>query len=1048
MRSVLVGLLVAALLPKVLLAAAATHGFLNLDHPDQYYTNYGWMPKQASRVLRTHPGWVLLVDPGHTTNLDDPTHRMSWHKLLVDEIQSAAGDASKVGITYRTDVYRDEAPSTEEESGGFTLESTASSGLTWQDSWALTQPASEHNSRVDDFPAGISCNNTLDVDWLESLFYSDPTAKDLCEKAGPIVPDAPDFADVPILYGSALGDAAGHGNADASFNVTGILMREDLQAIRDFHKEKLLERWENSGKPELISLSCKDGWLAFTTKESTSDSNCVSPVANVLVGPAHATGDATHDPDANCTETENGILAEDTPYAAGEYESVKDDMYVALMDAFQAEGGEAAAVEFSQICAPSMEPLGSILSSRVTSRTEWIGERSAQGNPTMFDDEDTDYAPIVEAGPNTSRTGSGSVEVNGFFHDDGSPTLTWSFTAGDGAGEPCETASFTNQGTEMNSNAAVTISGVADVSGTCTYQLSADDGTNPAVTDTADLTVTATTGSITAGFTVTKPTSCYSPCGVFVDAVEDRASPKTASDDTSDEFHDVRFEWDFGDPTSGSFGTTGHSKNTTTGPLGAHVYEITEGGGNQTFNITLTATEPDGDSESITKNVNVLDPAGKTTTCVSRTSDFTDCPVANRVTDTGSAETLIEARTGERILFHTGQTWTYGSSIDPGSNTIVGPFGSGAKPVLELTDSSDFASGFALGGRDDVKVYGIEAKGPGFAGGEQPKFWDGQSSNSNTLLHDILFTSGTWNQITSISSTDAPTTYESGFIVSESTATDTNNKIIYGFHQQSAWIGNTFKSSGSHTIRSAHCNFSCFVADSIVGPSDASIITIRASDQSTTRLIQLSRNIFELGDVVGNAVAGTKKGASEDTGIAGRDFLFEGNLCRLDPTDGADGTSPACMGTINDTDRVTVRNNMANIGWDGSLIEVGATADVYNNAAFSDRASATGHGIVECSSTTVVRNNVFFQTNNIGDTVVSGTCATDTNNFDHDDLSSNPYVSADPLDFTDFQLSSPNATLIDGGYSDLGTDPSLPQLDAFGTVRPQGSAYDVGVHEQ
>lgn len=81
-------------------------------------------------------------------------------------------------------------------------------------------------------------------------------------------------------------------------------------------------------------------------------------------------------------------------------------------------------------------------------------------------------------------------------------------------------------------------------------------------------------------------------------------------------FHDYLYQWNFGDPTSTTWGTSGKSKNIDTSPIAAHVYE-TPG----LFTATVTKRNASGILSTNSYVINVEDPnsffAGAKTTCIS-----------------------------------------------------------------------------------------------------------------------------------------------------------------------------------------------------------------------------------------------------------------------------------------------------------------------------------------------------------------------------------------------------------------------------------------------
>src|SRR3990167_2850974 len=72
--------------------------------------------------------------------------------------------------------------------------------------------------------------------------------------------------------------------------------------------------------------------------------------------------------------------------------------------------------------------------------------------------------------------------------------------------------------------------------------------------------VTLAPGDLVATISASR-TSCVAPCAVFFDASE------TNSTTTNMPFHELDYDWDFGDPSSGNWALTGKSKNDAKGPM-------------------------------------------------------------------------------------------------------------------------------------------------------------------------------------------------------------------------------------------------------------------------------------------------------------------------------------------------------------------------------------------------------------------------------------------------------------------------------------------------
>lgn len=153
-------------------------------------------------------------------------------------------------------------------------------------------------------------------------------------------------------------------------------------------------------------------------------------------------------------------------------------------------------------------------------------------------------------------------------------------------------------------------------------------------------------------------------------------------------FHNYDYSWDFGDPGSGSWSTTGKSKNRAKGPIAAHVYEKPG-----TYTVDMKVKNIDGVTvASETVSIFVDDPDlvydDTKTTCISTDGDFTGALVGCRKVTTSNLSDIIQyAEAGNRILFKRGAQWTLNSGLDwpdNGGPVTIGAFGSGENPKIVL----------------------------------------------------------------------------------------------------------------------------------------------------------------------------------------------------------------------------------------------------------------------------------------------------------------------------------------------------------------------------
>ena len=199
------------------------------------------------------------------------------------------------------------------------------------------------------------------------------------------------------------------------------------------------------------------------------------------------------------------------------------------------------------------------------------------------------------------------------------------------------------------------------------------------------------------------------PLAVFFDATG------TTSTDTTKPFHELHYQWDFGDPNAGTWqygNPNNNDKNKTYGPVAAHVFE-TPG----VYTVSLTTKDLHGDTAYESVKITVQDPntvfSGNNTVCFSTSGNFSGCPSGARHIKTSSSSDIKGyIAPGRRLLMRRGERWT-GSNIriysdGPG---IIGAFGTGNKPVFDNI-GFDVAAGVppVLGkpGTRDWRVMDIE----------------------------------------------------------------------------------------------------------------------------------------------------------------------------------------------------------------------------------------------------------------------------------------------------------------------------------------------------
>lgn len=198
------------------------------------------------------------------------------------------------------------------------------------------------------------------------------------------------------------------------------------------------------------------------------------------------------------------------------------------------------------------------------------------------------------------------------------------------------------------------------------------------------------------------------PLAVFFDATP--ASCGTSSTCGSI-FHKTLHTWDFDDPSSGNWGVTGNSKDTTVGPMAAHVFESSG-----SFTVQVSSVDSAGNTGFATQPINVTSAtsqwAAGDTICFANTASYTGCPMGatQRI---AASYNQPDCNSGDRrCLFRRGDTFTAGSlTISSAGPSMIGAFGSGALPKFVNTGTQDSIR-FTSPSVADWRIADIEFQGP------------------------------------------------------------------------------------------------------------------------------------------------------------------------------------------------------------------------------------------------------------------------------------------------------------------------------------------------
>ena len=146
---------------------------------------------------------------------------------------------------------------------------------------------------------------------------------------------------------------------------------------------------------------------------------------------------------------------------------------------------------------------------------------------------------------------------------------------------------------------------------------------------------------------------------------------------TGNAFHQLSYEFNFGDDRSLTWPVSGQPKNIQRGgPIAAHVFDLPG-----TYVVRVRTQSTTGYSDS-TVTVTVQNPdsaySGTNTVCVSTSATYTGCP-SGAATQT----TLPSSYAGKRVLLRGGESFGTVTIRHADDNVVVGAFGGGAKPRVE-----------------------------------------------------------------------------------------------------------------------------------------------------------------------------------------------------------------------------------------------------------------------------------------------------------------------------------------------------------------------------
>jgi hypothetical protein len=517
------------------------------------------------------------------------------------------------------------------------------------------------------------------------------------------------------------------------------------------------------------------------------------------------------------------------------------------------------------------------------------------------------------------------------------------------------------------------------------------------------------------------------------------ATATTSSIDGDKPFFDLLYEWDFGDPASGSWATSGLPKNRAYGGVAGHVFERPG-----TYEVRLTVTDRAGATSVATRRIVVDDPdvvwpPATKTACVSASGNFAGCPAPagpGRLTSDSFATGVGNALGAgfRRILFRRGDTFRTGPFFTPTvDGVLVGAYGDAAdpRPRIEMT-ANEPRGALALKGSDwRIQDLEFQARGTPMSAIE-----------SFARIHDILVLRNriqTRDQANIVFATNGPPEVLSHVAIVDNELRGTTSRAVggggtcfYGGAYSNMFAGNRCGRGTAWQIRIIFNDRSVFqhnIVEENAGAYEATKYHCVGGPSVRCRFNVVSDNVFarERLNITG--------GSAEDGNVI-TDSVFERNYV------------PRGIIVMEQPGNLFRHNVVRQFRIDPRVFD----AKLSRNNVFENNTCYGANVTPECvrinkgadGTGTVARNNLFYagtfpsrarfaSVSGVGRVAESGnrivTGAT------------SPWVSSSPSRLADFRLKR-GSPLINSGVGGGGRSTDLLSLPA-----PSGGAVDVGAVE-
>jgi len=495
--------------------------------------------------------------------------------------------------------------------------------------------------------------------------------------------------------------------------------------------------------------------------------------------------------------------------------------------------------------------------------------------------------------------------------------------------------------------------------------------------------------SINAQFSTSR-VSGVAPLAVFFDATY------TSSTGTSKPYHELHYAWNFGDSKAGNWkygNQHSKNKNLTTGPVAAHVFE-TPG----TYTVKLTTKGLDGATGSYTKTITVQNPnsvfPSNNTICFSSSGNYSSCPSGARHVTTSSFQTAMAyATAGKRLLFRRGESWTAssGSEISNDGPGLIGAYGSGNRPVIRNTSSSDLIelSRGSNGHTNDWRIMDLDITS---SNGNSEMI---HADNTVTNLLILRLKGRNFARFVAIA-TDVLDYYRSSIhknlFVVENDFQGSGSHGSYVAAEGLAYMGNRLKDApNSHVLRITYANPVVISSNSFLGGSGPSHHLLKfhsfgpeldnySHNHSSSGQFVIADNIVDHGSQGNWAFALGPQSSSGNRPENVRTGIIERNHF----TSGSDTQMLLMLWTS----EVTVRNNLFDQTGSDNAIRISRRNNedaphdnsIHSNTFYSARSGSSLKAIVidSVARTTTARNNLFYTSGGSG-SVVSGSAVQSNN---------------------------------------------------------------------